>query len=759
MPQKPNGAAPHELPLLVHQMKGESQPFLNDVQRQALDAALAAKLSKLSAGGGGGSSSKGRLTGRGSKELVRGPSKSEATQDKKSRTGKSKDRVSKKDGAGGKYTWGGVMDGPDTRAELDPRDPNYDSGDDGSPVEYSLQAAAHGPDTLPAFKQLAVEMLEEYFVSGDVGEVARQLQDAGQPQFGWALVKKAVTVAMDRHDKEREMASVLLSSLYGEVLAPEEVQKGFADVVAALDDLKLDVPGAAGVAATFMARAVVDDILPPAFVSKLPADEGSAAAEAKAGAEAQLKARHVGERAARCWGARAGLSPSEATRAAITQLLQEYTVSGDVGEARVRLRELAAPFFHHDVVKQALLSAMQEPKQRSALLALLQQLVASADIPSSQLVKGFQRVADNLEDTSLDNPRATTDFPSIVSEAQAAGWLDSSFQAEAATPTSGNTGSSVAAYKAAAGATIDEYFASGEAGEVVRRLVELDEPALANMFVKQLVMRAMERKSRECEAASVLLAALHPKLIDPQQASLGFTRLLAAADDASLDTPTAAHLLALFVGRAVVDEVLPPAFLVAVLPALQDGCLGVSVVHAAGAMLKARHAAERLQNAWHGGLSTIDQLRASMQTTLAEFVSSHDEPEAARSLAELSTPHYHHEFVKRALVMAFETPASAPALLSLLAHLAHSSQVTQTQMRKGFTRVETDLDDIKLDCPNAPKAFAEYKQQAEEAGWLWLQPDSEDGNDAPPATGTTPADATTPATASSGGATTAPAAL
>lgn len=47
----------------------------------------------------------------------------------------------------------------------------------------------------------------------------------------------------------------------------------------------------------------------------------------------------------------------------------------------------------------------------------------------------------------------------------------------------------------------------------------------------------------------------------------------------------------------------------------------------AAAMLKARHAAERLQNAWHGGLSTIDQLRASMQTTLAEFVSSHDEAE------------------------------------------------------------------------------------------------------------------------------------
>lgn len=50
--------------------------------------------------------------------------------------------------------------------------------------------------------------------------------------------------------------------------------------------------------------------------------------------------------------------------------------------------------------------------------------------------------------------------------------------------------------------------------------------------------------------------------------------------------------------------------------------------------------------------------------------------QAARSLAELSTPHYHHEFVKRALMMAFEAPASGPALLSLLAHLASSSQVT-----------------------------------------------------------------------------------
>ncbi len=38
-----------------------------------------------------------------------------------------------------------------------------------------------------------------------------------EPELEHVFVKKVVTLAMDRHDREREMASVLLSSLYGEV--------------------------------------------------------------------------------------------------------------------------------------------------------------------------------------------------------------------------------------------------------------------------------------------------------------------------------------------------------------------------------------------------------------------------------------------------------------------------------------------------------------------------------------------------------------
>ena len=67
---------------------------------------------------------------------------------------------------------------------------------------------------------------------------------------------------------------------------------------------------------------------------------------------------------------------------------------------------------------------------------------------------------------------------------------------------------------------------------------------------------------------------------------LGFTRLLASVEDLALDFPDAAHTLSLFLGRAVVDEALPPSFLAAVLPSLRNDSLGVAVVHATGATLR-----------------------------------------------------------------------------------------------------------------------------------------------------------------------------
>ena len=66
---------------------------------------------------------------------------------------------------------------------------------------------------------------------------------------------------------------------------------------------------------------------------------------------------------------------------------QEAKLSHDVAEARSCLRALAVPFFHHELVKQALLAAMEEPAAAPTLLALLKALADSADISPLQMQK------------------------------------------------------------------------------------------------------------------------------------------------------------------------------------------------------------------------------------------------------------------------------------------------------------------------------------------------------------------------------------
>ena len=58
-----------------------------------------------------------------------------------------------------------------------------------------------------------------------------------------------------------------------------------------------------------------------------------------------------------------------------------------MAEARSCLRSLAVPFFHHELVKQALLAAMEESAAAPTLLGLLKALSESADITALQMQK------------------------------------------------------------------------------------------------------------------------------------------------------------------------------------------------------------------------------------------------------------------------------------------------------------------------------------------------------------------------------------
>ncbi|GAB4818113.1 hypothetical protein N2152v2_005159 [Parachlorella kessleri] len=714
-----------------------ASPFLTEDQRAALDAALAKKKAEEAARPPSAASNdessvhKPQLGKNPHHEVMK--TKRDLQHDHHlSRRGKGTGKA-KKSGAGGKFTWGKlVTDGEEEGGAMDRNDPNYNS-------EEEASVAFHQPRTseIQAYKQAVSDLLTEYYSSGDINEAAVSLQELDHPEFAHYFVKRALTTALDKHDREREMTAVLLSALYNEVIFPDQMRRGFLSVVESLDDLKLDVPDAVELVSLFICRAVVDDVLPPSSIKRLNGAEGSLVAELKLKCEVHLDAKHSAERLQRCFGSGAGFKLDE-TKEAIAKMLQEYRSSGDTGEVYRLLQGLAVPFFHHEFVKQALLMAM-DAEDAQQFQRLLAHLVDAGELTTSQTSKGFQRVADNLADIKLDNPAAEERFAGLVEAATSAGWLDESFSATPTTPGSVSAANgqqpfhpSVQAYKMAALVIIREYFDSGDAQEVAARLAELDEPGFHNIFVKHAVQLAMDRKDRERELVSTLLVSLTPDTISPDQMALGFTRLLAGADDLALDIPDAAHLLSLFPGRAVVDEVLPPKFLAEVVPHLPAGSLGVSVVQATGATLSARHAAERLANCWHGGALTLDQLKEDMATllkvalryyfldVLKEYLVNSSVKDAENALHDLAVPHYHHEFVYRALLSAFEGDANRTAIERLLGKLNETGEVNQTQMSKGFSRVEGQLDDLVLDFVKAREVFDGLKQHALKHGWLQL---------------------------------------
>lgn len=73
-------------------------------------------------------------------------------------------------------------------------------------------------EEVAAYKREITAIVEEYFSSGDVSNAADSLTELGPTDtMGHYFVKRLITLALDRKDKEREMASSLLSNLYAEV--------------------------------------------------------------------------------------------------------------------------------------------------------------------------------------------------------------------------------------------------------------------------------------------------------------------------------------------------------------------------------------------------------------------------------------------------------------------------------------------------------------------------------------------------------------
>jgi programmed cell death protein 4 len=183
-------------------------------------------------------------------------------------------------------------------------------------------------------------------------------------------------------------------------------------------------------------------------------------------------------------------------------------------------------------------------------------------------------------------------------------------------------------------------------------------------------------------------------------------------------------MVASFLARAVVDEVLPPAFL----SEQNNDRPGDPVVEKAVSLLSREHCTARLERVWGPGDGRpVAELKKDMDQLLQEYLLSRELDEAARCVKELQAPHFHHELVKRGVFSAMEQDgknttedevSNMDAMAALFGFLVRNAIVSEYQVKKGVARLHKLLPDLSLDVPAAPALLETFEKMAMEEGCL-----------------------------------------
>lgn len=324
-------------------------------------------------------------------------------------------------GAGGKGTWGKLVDVEETLD--DNYDPNYDS-DNQENCEY---VEITPPLTDSEIEKHASSIITEYFEHGDTDEVALSLEEFNFDGKQYQVVVIGITLAMEHKSSHRELTSILISDLYGRILRIPDYERAFKTLIKSLPDLVLDTPDAAIVLGNFLARAVADDCIQPSFINKLKAmpSDCALAVSCVEHASVLLEMEHGLVKLDSVWGITGGMRPVYTLVSRIHLLLAEYISSEDVKEASICLKELEVPHFHHELVYEAVIAALESMNERTLQLIadLLAYLCKTMMVTVDQLLNGFRRVYEEINDISLDVPLAYPLLERLISKCNSKGFF------------------------------------------------------------------------------------------------------------------------------------------------------------------------------------------------------------------------------------------------------------------------------------------------------------------------------------------------
>eukprot|EP00934_Nitzschia_sp_Nitz4_P000212 Nitzschia sp. Nitz4//scaffold13_size275219//121868//123456//NITZ4_000871-RA/size275219-augustus-gene-0.263-mRNA-1//-1//CDS//3329536005//212//frame0 len=349
------------------------------------------------------------------------------------------DSRNKKQGGHGKGKWkDDELIGYDADEPLDEKDPLFNEeeapyvlGSHQEPETKNFSenegVPVYGPMlTLSEFKHQVQDSLLEYFDSCDIDEFIQSIEELQCLEYHRDIVKKIISVSLDKNPRERELVSRLLTCLHPTPLSDHDMQRGFDNLLDGIDELETDVPDARVMIASFVARAVADEVLPPAYLSEQNNERPGEPVIEKA--IALLTREHSTARLEKVWGPGDG-RPVEEIKIEMEQLLKEYLLSRELDECARCVKELEVPHYMHELVKRGVTIAMAEDGKDSetvhekssidAMAALFGYLVKNAVISEHQVAKGVDRLHRILDDLKLDvpvAPKLLEDFESLLKE-------------------------------------------------------------------------------------------------------------------------------------------------------------------------------------------------------------------------------------------------------------------------------------------------------------------------------------------------------
>jgi hypothetical protein len=144
--------------------------------------------------------------------------------------------------------------------------------------------------------------ITEFLANPNDQDIVTLLRELKAPYLHFEFIKTLFSKAMDKENSIRERASLLLPRLIAEgILERAQIERGFETLLQRVEDLFIDVPDVLRLLSSFLARAVVDECVTPAFLTRQDLVVHDMGFQVVRQAKRLLDEKGAGEKLSRVW--------------------------------------------------------------------------------------------------------------------------------------------------------------------------------------------------------------------------------------------------------------------------------------------------------------------------------------------------------------------------------------------------------------------------------------------------------------------------